>query len=719
MIREVVIYERGRNAGKEIGVAVFQGENLLALVSKYDFRDTNFDGTVSFTESLLDKFSLYDSGKSAFVSAATRTLIDLYPRDPFFDVHIIRELQVGNFFTVASSLTEWGVKKAWIGQWVSTFGGPILKEIAKGFTENVLSQFILTKIGEEISKIVIGATAVRKPTPVEYSFQFVAHDEADEFFDAYKEISLDENLLIVSQGAGDNIVAGRGNDVVLASSGGASIDLSAGGDNEVTISVFATNQRDNRVVGGGGHDSVTLVAESGWPFYAVLEAEDGSRRFLTAQASFEDVEAFAAQTGPRMIGHGRPDRPNMFSVTTLVNVDAVSYVGGGIDNLMVVSGESARAIGRDSSYSTLYADWRGQSADVTWDLRETQTEAAVLGNGWEVQGIQRVLLRLGDGDHAITAPGWNNTLIGGEGFTRFTGLSGGDTVDLSAGSGSLVTLTASDSNQRDNRLVGGAGHDSVTLMTSNSLPFFAVLEAEDGSRRILTSEASFADVEAFATQTGPRMIGFGRHDQPTSFSITTLESVDAVSYVGSASSDLMVGFGGDEVFRGGAGADVVFGNGGRNTIIGSLAELNGDRILDFTANDVIVVEDAELTAEQIAFSADTGLLTITPYETTDIAYSIGLRGAFDPDRFSVKATDGVSEIRYEGAEDPADEVDDSVLIGGVAFGGDVPGVLRTLQEVVRASLAAGFERALQLLGPAAFEAGLALWRASDARMPGD
>ena len=130
------------------------------------------------------------------------------------------------------------------------------------------------------------------------------------------------------------------------------------------------------------------------------------------------------------------------SETHLSGIEHLSLIGGQSDDLLIVWGENVRAIG-NGGRNTLYADWRGRTEDITWDLHATDESAATLANGWTVQGIHRLLARLGDGDNHITLNGGNNVIFGGAG--NDTILSGGTNETLNGGTGNnLVSYVQSD-----------------------------------------------------------------------------------------------------------------------------------------------------------------------------------------------------------------------------------------------------------------------------------
>ncbi len=63
-------------------------------------------------------------------------------------------------------------------------------------------------------------------------------------------------------------------------------------------------------------------------------------------------------------------------------------------------------------------------------------------------------------------------------------------------------------------------------------------------------------------------------------------------FTGGTASDILIGGDQDDTLAGGAGADRLTGNGGSDVFSGASAELDGDTITDFSADDRIVVTDA-------------------------------------------------------------------------------------------------------------------------------
>ena len=49
-IWELPVRRDARDDGEVVGAVLFEGQDIIAFVSEYDFRDTDFDGNISFFE---------------------------------------------------------------------------------------------------------------------------------------------------------------------------------------------------------------------------------------------------------------------------------------------------------------------------------------------------------------------------------------------------------------------------------------------------------------------------------------------------------------------------------------------------------------------------------------------------------------------------------------------------------------------------------------------
>jgi hypothetical protein len=80
---------------------------------------------------------------------------------------------------------------------------------------------------------------------------------------------------------------------------------------------------------------------------------------------------------------------------------------------------------------------------------------------------------------------------------------------------------------------------------------------------------------------------------------------------GEGGFDLLEGGGGDDILIGGADDDTVWGGAGRDTILGTADELNGDSLLQFTAEDRIVISDATLSGFSVTVDRESSKLIFT------------------------------------------------------------------------------------------------------------
>ncbi|WP_157573160.1 FG-GAP-like repeat-containing protein [Novosphingobium sp. AAP83] len=111
-----------------------------------------------------------------------------------------------------------------------------------------------------------------------------------------------------------------------------------------------------------------------------------------------------------------------------------------------------------------------------------------------------------------------------------------------------------------------------------------------------------------------------------------LETADVL--IGGADADEVIGNGGNDTLSGGAGADTLTGGQGSDRFIDTTANLNGDTITDFSADDVIVLSDAAPLNGFVEFTGGTlnyagmslalpglapGVFGISPFVTGGVA----------------------------------------------------------------------------------------------------
>ena len=105
---------------------------------------------------------------------------------------------------------------------------------------------------------------------------------------------------------------------------------------------------------------------------------------------------------------------------------------------------------------------------------------------------------------------------------------------------------------------------------------------------------------------------------------------------GGAGRDILDGGSGFDLLEGGSGADILSGSEGVDTFAGTLAELDGDVILDFTEEDVLQVEDANFTSDNITITQGSAILDIDADLDGAIDATITLEGDFTDKDFIVE-----------------------------------------------------------------------------------
>ncbi len=248
----------------------------------------------------------------------------------------------------------------------------------------------------------------------------------------------DGNDIITALGKDDEIRAGGGNDIIDAGSGRDIVFGEAGDD---TITVVTQRNGDTNggvhivVDGGTGYDVLEIT---GPPFsnrevnFSGQYGADETR--VTSYSSFDEVRAFAEYEGTDKYiytwyeGGSSPAR----SSVRIEGIEEFRLNGSNSnDDLLVLTGSQGQAFGngnRDGG-DTLWADWSDTNTSITWDLTEKNEEIKGLADGLEVQGIERLLLQLGDGNDIITALGKDDEIRAGGGDDIVTGGGGNDEID--------------------------------------------------------------------------------------------------------------------------------------------------------------------------------------------------------------------------------------------------------------------------------------------------
>jgi len=233
------------------------------------------------------------------------------------------------------------------------------------------------------------------------------------------------------------------------------------------------------------------------------------------------------------------------------------------------------------------------------------------------------------GGDALHARG-DDWLEGGAGDDNLSGGWGNDTLDPGVGADAAS---------------GGPGTDTLRLDWSGATPVSArdgiVIQMFDGVGdpttdpelaidRVIGMEVSTAnlvstnEIERFdltGTSADDDLIGGVFGD-----ALTGGGGNDTLR--GYAGIDTLVGGDGSDLIEGGSGADNLTGGTGADEFAGTLADFDGDRIVDFSAEDSLVFYDVELQPEDVVFS--NGRLYITPPVSPAAIMSVGMAAATMP-----------------------------------------------------------------------------------------
>ncbi|QIL01817.1 hypothetical protein G7078_02795 [Sphingomonas sinipercae] len=182
------------------------------------------------------------------------------------------------------------------------------------------------------------------------------------------------------------------------------------------------------------------------------------------------------------------------------------------------------------------------------------------------------------GDDAMNGNQGNDWLYGGDGDDAILGWTGDDHLYGGNGNDVLSGGTGAD------EMYGGAGNDVYAV----GLGDFVYEDANQGTDKVLASIEGYTLLTNFEdlTLSGTIVTGYGN-------AVGNVITGNAVGNVmeGRGGNDTLYGLEGNDTLIGGAGADTLAGGAGADTFRGTAAELNGDAIVDLTAEDRIVITD--------------------------------------------------------------------------------------------------------------------------------
>lgn len=170
------------------------------------------------------------------------------------------------------------------------------------------------------------------------------------------------------------------------------------------------------------------------------------------------------------------------------------------------------------------------------------------------------------------------------------------------------------------------------------------------------TDAGVGFIENVANLSGTDIINFLKNGaKPPPNSGTSLQGTsDSEELTGDSGDDTLIGAGGDDTLRGGkgkdrldggvgndiidggVGADTLTGSEGSDTFVGNLTELNGDLITDFTAEDVLLVKDANFASENLTVTNNSAILDIDTDLNGTSDFTLTLEGDFTAAEFVIE-----------------------------------------------------------------------------------
>lgn len=477
----------------------------------------------------------------------------------------------------------------------------------------------------------------------------------------------------VFAGEGDNLISGgEGNDNLAGSAGNDT--LLGGAGNDFLSSIFGTNlveggEGNDTIFGGGLQD--TLLGGAGDD--SILGPGIG-----TLADGGEGNDTILAQGGRAVGGEGNDSLSGVDAELDggegddiLLGSNVRMEGGAGNDSFHVgVSGPDGVSVAQGGAGDDLFrlgthgpgATLEGGEGQDTLELRAIWEGSAwnegrftfTLDPGIVLTGIET--LRLAVSEITLAAPGFTleewialedrptvsvsaagtalglsaaqlagfTTLIGAEGEgVRLQATTAGH-YDLSGKTleGALVltgsagddTLTGT---AADDTLAGGAGDD--------------VLEGGEGF-----------DTAVFAGRRADYTINFAPDGTLSLAETDTLRGIERLLFVdmsvqqGAAGGQIvaargdtpaaLVGADTNDTLNGGAGADTLTGGAGQDQFAGTVAELDGDRIADYEAEEVILVQDAHFTAGDVTLTQGSTIISVDTDDdgTPDLTITLDL-----------------------------------------------------------------------------------------------
>jgi VCBS repeat-containing protein len=525
-----------------------------------------------------------------------------------------------------------GSRKVIIPNWYSGNGVAYqLYEIGKIAPVSVVSQAALTQNGSYYNQTDL---AGRNLTALAIPFLNEGGGLSDVVFGSFSSD-------VMHGFAGDDTMSGRdGNDIIYGDAGNDLIEGGAGND------TIVDNEGFNTIVGGAGDDGITAshsVVDGGegsdtltanmsglssfygsgnsYAYNNGLYYRNAANAIVSHGSSLETVETFQGDGSGRVdVYNGVYDAERAFGLLASwqglekVSVTGTNQTGDyeGNDLLMVKGSGGTYNGGSAANYDTLYANWSAATAAISWDSSITAEQT--LYSGTKVQGIERVLLRLGAGNDVIKNTNATSDQIYADAGNDSISLgSGANFVDGGDGSDVIAVLDSSNWNTiqggaGDDVLTGsrgsydgGAGVDTLTANMSglssfygsgNSYAYNNGLYYRNAANAIVSHGSSLETVETFQGDGSGRVDVYnGVYDAERAFGLlASWQGLEKVSVTGTNQT-------GDY-----EGNDLLMVKGSGGTYNGGSAANYDTLYANWSAATAAISWDSSITAEQTLYS---------------------------------------------------------------------------------------------------------------------
>ncbi|CAN5288945.1 hypothetical protein BH10PSE4_BH10PSE4_08790 [soil metagenome] len=407
--------------------------------------------------------------------------------------------------------------------------------------------------------------------------------------------------------AGSQIIGSDGADTIWAFNayGGYAVDGGAGDDilyggrqvgYDGYADMLAGGAGDDRIYGLGGDDDIVggdgadiIDAGAGTDFVYLVEPTHHIDVYLNTVAPAGAVRVDNAEVV--LLGdHGAFVQGAIGVDAVLGGLGADEIHGGAGDDLIAGFG------GADKLYGDAGDDFfdggegddllDGGAGDDSVDLSAAFVGVTVnlgltggqdTGQGFDTFVAVENLYGTPYDDH-FTGAESANQLTGDVGDDTLSGAGGDDTLNGDAGDDLLDGGAGAD------MMVGGYGDDTYVVGEAGD----TVVEDSDGGDDTVRSTIDYRLAVYLENLV---LDGIAKEGRGNELANVITGNAAANNLYGGAAADTLNGAAGADLLIGGLGADRLTGGGGRDVLQGTLAELNGDIILDFRVGDAINITD--------------------------------------------------------------------------------------------------------------------------------